>query len=103
MTVNYRLDLRLVNLFYDERHGYDDVRMDFGECLHNDLRAWDAGQEMHVSTDCHFKEEFEHKSVHMGGREHSDDLGLAAHLRLGHVGGDPDVGVEGSVRNHNTL
>ena len=36
------------DLLYDQRHGDDDVGLDFGKGLEDDLRAGDAGQEIDV-------------------------------------------------------
>ncbi len=60
------LDLGLVDFLDDERHGYDYVRFDFGQCLHDDLRTRNPGKEVDVRSDCHLKEELEHHSVHVG-------------------------------------
>ena len=81
----------------------DDVGMDLGEGLHDDLRAGDAAQEMHVHAAGHLVEELEHHAVHVGRREHGHALHAGFQHRAGIVLREVDVGVQGPVRDHHAL
>ena len=102
VLVDERLELGLVDLLDDERHSDDDARLDFRKGLHDDLRAWHPGQEMHVRADSHLEEELEHHSVHMRGRQHGHPLRAGADVRFRTLG-ELDIGPEGPVRNHHAL
>ena len=65
VLLQYRLQLALVDLFNDERHGYHNVRLDFRKGLHDDLRARNPCQEMHMRTYAQFEEHLEHHPVHV--------------------------------------
>ena len=101
-AVGYRLELGLVDLFHDERHGDDDVGVYLLEGLHYDLGAGDAGKEVHVAAEYHFVYQFEHQAVHVGGGQHCNHFGSTGHLRFG-IECEIDVGVEGTVRKHHAF
>ena len=101
-AVGDRLELGLVDLFHDEGHGDDYVRMNLLEGLHYDLGARHTGQEVHMGTDDHLVYQFEHQTVHMGGREHGHHFRCAGHLGLGEIG-EVDIGVERPVGQHDAF
>ena len=101
--VHQGLELALVHLLHDQGHSDDDVRMDLAEGLHDDFGAGNAAQEVHVHTDGHLKEELEHHTVHMGRRKHGDHVHTGFEHGAGILGGELYVGVDGAVRNHDTL
>lgn len=103
VAVHHGLYLALVEFLDDERHGDDDIRMNLRERLHDHLRARCAGEEVHMRTDGHLEEELEHHAVHVRRRQHGHHFGLAAHLRLGDIGGEPYVAPERPVRDHHAL
>ena len=101
--VNEGLELALVHLLHHQRNRDDDVRMHLAESLHDNLGAGNAAQEMHMHAYGHLKEELEHHPVHMGRREHGHHVHPGLQHGAGILGGELDVGVEGPVRNHDTL
>ena len=60
-----RTHLVLVDFLYHQRHGNHEIRLDFVQGLHNDLRTRNSGEEMYVCTADNFIEDLEHKTVHM--------------------------------------
>ena len=70
VTVENRLELGLVYLLDDERNCNDDVRLDVGKCLHDDLRARYSGEEVDMGAHAHLEEELEHQAVHMRRWKH---------------------------------
>ena len=70
VPVNDRLQLGLVNLLDDERNGNDNMRLDVGKRLHDNLRARHTCKEMHMGTDGHLEQELEHHAVHVCRRQH---------------------------------
>ena len=91
-----------IDFFDNQRNGDDDARVNLCEGLHDDFRAGDARKEMHVGTERHLEEEFEHHTVHVGRREHGDNFAAGFDMRLGQVG-EGDVRGQGPVGNHDAF
>ena len=101
--VHKGLELALVHLLYHQRHGDDDVRMNLAERLHDNLGRRHAAEKMHMHADGHLEQELEHHAVHVGRRQHGDHVHAGLEHGAGILPRELDVGVQGTVRNHDTL
>ena len=79
--VQHQFDERLVDgrehlflnyFFYHKRHGHNDVGLDVGKCLGDNLWRRRAVEEKDVHPDAEFVDKFEHQAIHVRHRQHRD-------------------------------
>ena len=87
----------------DEGHGNDDGRLDFGKCLCDDARAWNARKEEHVLTGENLEGELEGHAIHMCQREDADDVWILLKMLTHHLAGKVEVAPQCAIWNHHTL
>ena len=98
-----RKHVLLDDLFDDQWYGDNNLRLHFGKCLENDLRARHTGEEVYMATVAEFIEKFECKTVHVCHRQHGYDAIARLEYLIEFFLTEFDVGPHGSGREHNTL
>ena len=91
------------NLLDNQRHSDDNGWLDAAECLGDNSRTWDAGEEEYVATGDKLKQELKCHTIHVSHRKDADDRVARLDLLRQYVLGEVDVAPERTVRYHHTL
>ena len=98
-----RENLLADNLLDNQRHSNDNGWLDAAECLGDNSRTWDAGEEEDVATGDKLKQELKCHTIHVSHRKDADDRVARLDLLRQYVLGEVDVAPERTVRYHHTL